>query len=74
MRRTGADHYAQAVEQIAAAELDLTVRRAERGVDIMAERTAVGIVLGGALIAALRGLAQEDASARRFGARPEDRP
>jgi hypothetical protein len=31
------------------------------------ERVVVGIVLGGALIAALRGMAEESASARRVG-------
>lgn len=60
------DEYARAVETIAAAELDLTVDRSSEGTDVLLERTAVGIVLGGALITALRGLAQEDASARRF--------
>ncbi|HEY7225037.1 MAG TPA: MerR family transcriptional regulator [Micromonosporaceae bacterium] len=60
------DEYAAAAEQIAAAELDLTVQRAQQGDDVLAEKTAIGIVVGGALVLSLLGLAQEDASARRF--------
>ena len=59
------DVYAEAMEAVGDQEVAAVVDRGEREGSV--ERVVVGIVLGGALIAALRGMAQESASARRVG-------
>ncbi|MFI6446384.1 MerR family transcriptional regulator [Kitasatospora sp. NPDC050543] len=59
------DEYAAAAERIAAADIAAIGTRAE--VDSKVEGAVLGTVLGDTLIAALRRLAQEDASARTFG-------
>lgn len=59
------DLYAEAMEAVGDREVAAVVDRDEREGSV--ERVVVGIVLGGALIAALRGMAQESASARRVG-------
>lgn len=58
------DEFATAAERIAAADLAFVARRTER--EDMVERVVVGTVLGDAMLAALRRLAQTDASARRY--------
>jgi DNA-binding transcriptional MerR regulator len=68
------DVYAEAMEAVARHEVTAVVDPADR--ERTVERVAVGIVLGGALLAALRGMAEESASARLLapGAAPaEDR-
>jgi DNA-binding transcriptional MerR regulator len=55
------DVYADALEAVAGHEVAAVVDRQERERSV--ERVVVGIVLGGALIAALRGMAEESASA-----------
>lgn len=59
----GPDAYAEAVEALAAQEVGgvITDDREE-----VVEGAVLGIVLGGALLSALRSMAQEDASARRL--------
>jgi DNA-binding transcriptional MerR regulator len=59
------DVYAEAMEAVGDREVAAVVDRDEREGSV--ERVVVGIVLGGALIAALRGMAEESASARRVG-------
>lgn len=59
------DDYAAAAEAIAAVDLDLL---AGAEPDLMIYRAVIGTILGDALITGLRRLAQEDASAKRFGA------
>lgn len=59
------DVYAEAMETVGDQEVAAVVDRGEREGSV--ERVVVGIVLGGALIAALRGMAEESASARRVG-------
>ena len=62
------DAYAAAVEQIAAHDVDLVLARGgATGREGIVEGVVVGTVLGDTLLAALRRLAQEDASARRLG-------
>jgi DNA-binding transcriptional MerR regulator len=61
-----ADAYAAPAEQIAAADLAAVLRR--HGRDSQLEGVVVGTVLGDALLAALRRLAEEDASARAASA------
>lgn len=58
------DEFAAAEERIAAADLAFVARR-QRPEDLV-ERVVVGTVLGDAVLAALRRLAQVDASARRY--------
>jgi len=53
------------MEAVGDREVAAVVDRDEREGSV--ERVVVGIVLGGALIAALRGMAEESASARRVG-------
>lgn len=65
------DGYADGVERIAAA--DLTSVGERTSVEDMVQIVVIGTLLGDALIAALRRLAQEDASARLY-AGPESRP
>lgn len=68
------DEYAEAAEMIAAADLDLIRRRTEPAA--MVHAAVVGTILGDALNAGLRRLAQEDASAKMFhtSGGPEDPP
>jgi len=61
------DAYASAAETVAAKELDLIVAR--RDPVRMVEGVVAGTVLGEVLLAALRLLAQQDASARRLAPR-----
>jgi DNA-binding transcriptional MerR regulator len=56
------DAYAKAAEQIAALDVDAVLQRPD--VDSMLEGVVVGTIVGDTLLAALRRLAQEDASAR----------
>jgi DNA-binding transcriptional MerR regulator len=65
---TSVDTYAEAVEMVAARELDAIVARAEPLP--MVEGVITGTILGGALLTALRLLAQQDASCRRLGPPP----
>ncbi|MCF3179653.1 MerR family transcriptional regulator [Streptomyces polychromogenes] len=58
------DAYARAAEEVARADLEFTARRVER--EDLVETVAVGTVLGDAMFAALRRLAQTDASSRAF--------
>jgi len=62
------DTYAEASEMVAAGELDAVVARAEPLP--MVEGVITGTILGGALLTALRLLAQQDASCRRLGPPP----
>ncbi|MER7463690.1 MerR family transcriptional regulator [Streptomyces sp. NPDC097981] len=62
------DEFAAAAERVAAADLDFVARR--RRPEELVERVVVGTVLGDAMLAAMRRLAQVDASARRYD--PED--
>ena len=62
------DTYARAAELIA--ETDLSAVAAVEGRDARAEIALVGTILGDALLAALRRLAQEHASAQRFPPQP----
>jgi DNA-binding transcriptional MerR regulator len=57
------DRYADAADQLAGAEVDSLV---EPDVDRMAERVVIMSVLGGALLDALRALAQESAATERL--------
>lgn len=62
------DEYATLADKIA--ELDLDGLRELTGQEVIIEAAVVGTVLGDALFAALRRLAQQHASARRFQSRP----
>ncbi|MEV7439664.1 MerR family transcriptional regulator [Streptomyces sp. NPDC091204] len=59
------DDYAEAAERVARADLDYTARRVAR--EDLVEAVVVGTVLGDAVFAALRRMAQVDASSRIFG-------
>jgi len=59
------DDYADAAARLAGPELDWVGRGGDP--DSLAERAVVGTVLGDAMLAALRRLAQANESARRFG-------
>jgi DNA-binding transcriptional MerR regulator len=61
------DDYAAAADRLAAKELDALARRP--GVDSMAEAAVTMTVLGDALLAALRRLAQESAATQRLADR-----
>ncbi|MFD4375897.1 MerR family transcriptional regulator [Streptomyces sp. NPDC058486] len=63
------DDYADAAERVARADLEYVARHVTR--EDLVESVAVGMVLGDALFAALRRLAQIDASARHFGGKGE---
>ncbi|MFJ5553395.1 MerR family transcriptional regulator [Streptomyces sp. NPDC093225] len=58
------DEFAAASERIAAADLAYVARREAR--EDLVERVVVGTVLGDAVLAAMRRIAQVDASARRY--------
>ncbi|MBW5482897.1 MerR family transcriptional regulator [Streptomyces bambusae] len=58
------DDYAEAAERVARADLDYTARRVAR--EDLVEAVVVGTVMGDAVFAALRRMAQVDASARLF--------
>ncbi|MFE9629929.1 MerR family transcriptional regulator [Streptomyces sp. NPDC006463] len=58
------DEFAAAAERIAGADLSFVARG--RSTEDMVERVVVGTVLGDAMLAALRRLAQSDSSARRY--------
>ncbi|MDF2978550.1 MAG: zinc-responsive transcriptional regulator [Actinomycetospora sp.] len=62
------DVYAEAMEAVARHEVTAVVDPGDRERSV--ERVAVGIVLGGALVAALRGMAEESASARLLAPGP----
>lgn len=73
LRRTGGDdiadlldEYADAVERLAALDLEMVRRRAEPAA--MVHGAVLGTTLGDTMVAALRRLAQENESARVFGA------
>ncbi|WP_181780987.1 MerR family transcriptional regulator [Pseudonocardia pini] len=66
------DAYADAVEAIAEADLDTVSALADP--EERVETALVGTVLGDRLLAALRRLAQEHVSARRFPPAPEETP
>ena len=59
------DAYAEAVERFT--ELEVAAVAARAGADEIAESVVIGTILGGTVIAALRLLAQENASARQMG-------
>jgi DNA-binding transcriptional MerR regulator len=58
------DHYAAAAERLAKYELDLVGRRPD--IYSMAEAVVVGTVIGDAILASLRRLAEENATAHAF--------
>jgi DNA-binding transcriptional MerR regulator len=60
------DPYAVAAEEIAKVDIDLTARQGDR--EAMSEVVVVGTILGDAMLTALRHMAHEFTSARRFGA------
>lgn len=60
------DDYAEAAERLAVAEVDSLLHRP--GLDTMAAGVVIWTVLGDALLAALRRLAQESETTRRFSA------
>ncbi|WP_405424109.1 MerR family transcriptional regulator [Streptomyces erythrochromogenes] len=59
------DDYAEAAERVGRIDLDYVARRVAR--EDLVESVVVGTVLGDAVFAALRRMAQVDASARTFG-------
>ncbi len=58
------DDYAEAAEQVARVDLEYTARRVDR--EGLVEAVVVGTVVGDAMFAALRRMAQVDASSRTF--------
>ena len=62
--------YAEAVEVVAAADLDCIAGNIESGRAAAAQTVVVGTVLGDALLAGLRRVAQTNESHRRFGPTP----
>jgi DNA-binding transcriptional MerR regulator len=62
------DVYAEAMDAVARHEVTAVVDPGDRERSV--ERVAVGIVLGGSLLAALRGMAEESASAKLLAAGP----
>lgn len=58
------DDYADAAERVARVDLEYTARRADR--EDLVEAVVVGTVVGDAMFAALRRMAQVDASSRLF--------
>jgi DNA-binding transcriptional MerR regulator len=70
-RRALLEVYADAVERIAAAEIGLIGSRGS-SMDTIVEGAVIGTVLGDTMIGALRHLAQESASAKRFGTKQQE--
>jgi DNA-binding transcriptional MerR regulator len=66
-----ADVYARAAEQVAEADLGSVARVADR--DLRVQTALVGTVVGDALLAALRRMAQEHTSAKHFPPEQEQR-
>ncbi|MGZ9932169.1 MerR family transcriptional regulator [Streptomyces sp. NC-S4] len=66
------DEYAGAAERVGRADLDYTARRVDR--EGLIEAVVVGTVVGDAMLAALRRMAQADASARIFAQEPPRSP
>lgn len=66
----GLPAYARASEAIAAADLDRITESLDAGKAVAAQTVVVGTVLGDALLAGLRRLAQANESHRRFGPTP----
>ncbi|MFJ9936269.1 MerR family transcriptional regulator [Streptomyces virginiae] len=64
------DDYAEAAERVGRTDLDYVARRVAR--EDLVESVVVGTVLGDAVFAALRRMAQVDASARTFGEEASD--
>ena len=62
--------YARAVEVVAEADLDTVIKKLDDGPATAAQTVVVGTVLGDALLAGLRRMAQESESTRRFGTTP----
>jgi DNA-binding transcriptional MerR regulator len=62
------DVYAEAMEAVAPHEVTAVVDSGDRERSV--ERMVTGIVLGAALITALRGMAEQSVSARRYGSGP----
>ena len=62
--------YARAVEVVAEADLDCVTKNLDSGPATAAQTVVVGTVLGDALLAGLRRMAQESESHRRFGPTP----
>jgi len=62
--------YARAVEVVAAADLDCITKDLDSGKATAAQTVVVGTVLGDALLAGLRRMAQTNESRRRFGSTP----
>lgn len=67
------DDYATEAERLARIDLDLVAGRGDAPAALV-EAVVVGTVLGEAMFDAIRRLAQEDASARRFAAKPTAPP
>ncbi|WP_411757326.1 MerR family transcriptional regulator [Streptomyces venezuelae] len=65
------DDYADAAERVARADLEYTARRADR--EGLVEAVVVGTVVGDAVFAALRRMAQVDASSRLFADERQER-
>ncbi|MEI4273417.1 MerR family transcriptional regulator [Klenkia sp. LSe6-5] len=59
--------YARAAEVVAEADLDTVSKKLDAGPATAAQTVVVGTVLGDALLAGLRRMAQESESVRRFG-------
>ncbi|WP_255352969.1 MerR family transcriptional regulator [Modestobacter sp. Leaf380] len=62
--------YARAVEVVAEADLDCVTKNLDAGPVTAAQTVVVGTVLGDALLAGLRRMAQESESVSRFGPTP----
>lgn len=69
----GLDRYAEGVETIAEADL-AGLGGGDRSPEELAEKVVVGTLLGDTALAALRRLAQQDASARHYGGAPTVTP
>jgi DNA-binding transcriptional MerR regulator len=64
----GLDRYAEASERIG--DVDVAALGGDRSAEELAEKVVVGTLLGDTALAALRRLAQQHASARRYGGTP----
>ena len=63
-------NYLRAAEMVAEADLDAVTKNLEQGPAVAAQTVVVGTVLGDALFAGLRRMAQENESVRRFAPTP----